>query len=98
MSKKTENPAAELGRKGGQARSKLKVDAARINGAKGGRPIKMTKEQETRCREAYLLASRVTGISEDQIRDDRKAYRQYQREWAISEAARLATNAWLGPN
>lgn len=70
--------------------SKVKVDAALPS---GDRPIKMTQEQERRCRDAYLLASRVTGISEDKIHEDRDAYRQYQREWAISEAARLATIA-----
>ena len=36
------NPAAvELGRKGGQATSEAKSEAARANGAKGGRPKKL---------------------------------------------------------
>lgn len=38
---KRKNPAAvSLGRKGGKARTKDKADAARANGAKGGRPRK----------------------------------------------------------
>ena len=34
------NQAAELGRKGGSAKSEAKAEAARANGAKGGRPPK----------------------------------------------------------
>jgi hypothetical protein len=41
----TANQAAELGRKGGQATSDAKADAARANGAKGGRPRKHPKKQ-----------------------------------------------------
>ncbi len=37
---KKSNPAAELGRKGGQVRSDAKAEAARENGKKGGRPRK----------------------------------------------------------
>ena len=35
---KKSNPAAELGRKGGQVKSAAKSEAARENGKKGGRP------------------------------------------------------------
>lgn len=37
------NPAATLGRKGGEAKSDAKVAASRENGKKGGRPRKSTQ-------------------------------------------------------
>jgi hypothetical protein len=36
----TENPKVKAGKLGGASKSKAKVDAARRNGAKGGRPKK----------------------------------------------------------
>jgi len=42
-SKPSKNRAAvSLGRKGGKVRSEAKAEAARANGAKGGRPRKVT--------------------------------------------------------
>jgi len=47
MPTKTKNPhAVALGRKGGSAATELQKAAARINGKKGGRPKKTTKEPQ----------------------------------------------------
>jgi len=43
------NAAAALGRKGGSARTKAKTEAARSNGAKGGRPFTWHKAPRRGC-------------------------------------------------
>jgi hypothetical protein len=42
-SRRLSSAAAALGRKGGAARSKAKAEAARRNGAQGGRPVRLQR-------------------------------------------------------
>lgn len=54
------NPhAVELGRLGGKRKSKAKVEAARINGQKGGRPRKTAQEQEDEATEKMMRKAQL---------------------------------------
>lgn len=54
------NPhAVALGKLGGKAKSTAKVEAARLNGQKGGRPRKSAQELEDEATEKMLKRSSV---------------------------------------
>lgn len=48
-SERTREAAKSLGRKGGQAKTDAKAEAARANGAKGGRPPRRFPEHKALC-------------------------------------------------
>ena len=56
------NAAAALGRKGGSARTEAKIDAARSNGAKGGRPFTWHKAPRRGCKNPTSELYRFTVV------------------------------------
>ena len=87
MADAIKNYLSEIGRRGGQAKSERKAEAARLNGRKGGRPKLVDPEAVARAMERRKERERKRLEKQEKL--NQKLLKEKERKLAIAREAYL---------